>query len=72
MVTASAVNRAPQPVGRHAGAAAAGLLFLAIGLAAWLAHGQVEQLLADLDNEALDQASRTLQELVARQREQLV
>jgi Double sensory domain of two-component sensor kinase len=74
VVTASAVAPSPAPrrAGNGAAAALAGLLFLAFGLAAWLAHGQLEQLLATLDNESLDQASRTLQELVSRQREQLV
>ena len=48
------------------------LLFGALAFAAWLADGQLRQFLANLDDEALGQASRTLEELVNRQREQLV
>jgi len=48
------------------------LLFAALGFASWLADGQLRHLLSGLDDEALAQASRTLEELVNRQREQLV
>jgi hypothetical protein len=48
------------------------LLFAALGFASWLADGQLRRLLSGLDDEALGQASRTLEELVNRQREQLV
>jgi hypothetical protein len=48
------------------------LLFGALGFASWLADGQLRGLLSNLDDQALGQASRTLEELVNRQREQLV
>ncbi len=48
------------------------LLFAALGFASWLADGQLRNLLAALDDQALGQASRTLEQLVDRQREQLV
>jgi hypothetical protein len=48
------------------------LLFGALGFASWLADGQLRGLLSTLDDQALGQASRTLEELVNRQREQLV
>jgi hypothetical protein len=47
-------------------------LFAALGLTAWLADGQLRHLLSGLDDQALGHASRTLEELVNRQREQLV
>jgi hypothetical protein len=62
----------PQPAGGAGAIATAVLLFLALGFASWLADGQLRRLLASLDDEALGQASRTLEELVNRQREQLV
>jgi hypothetical protein len=62
----------PQPAGAAGAIATAVLLFLALGFASWLADGQLRRLLASLDDEALGQASRTLEELVNRQREQLV
>jgi hypothetical protein len=48
------------------------LLFAALGFASWLADGQLRGLLSNLDDQALGQAARTLEELVNRQREQLV
>jgi hypothetical protein len=67
----------PRPVPRRepAGAgviATAIVLFAALGVASWLADGQLRHLLFNLDDQALGQASRTLEELVNRQREQLV
>jgi hypothetical protein len=52
--------------------ATAVLLFAGLGFASWLADGQLRHLLSGLDDQALGQASRTLEELVNRQREQLV
>ena len=52
--------------------ATAVLLFAALGFASWLADGQLRRLFSSLDDQALGQASRTLEELVNRQREQLV
>src|SRR6185312_1877884 len=42
------------------------------GCAAWFANAQLEHVLSNLDDQALGQASRTFEELVNRQREQLV
>ena len=61
----------PQPAAVGVTATAL-LLFAALGFGCWLADGQLRHLLAGLDDEALGQASRTLEELVNRQREQLV
>ena len=61
-----------EPAGGAGVTATAILLFAALGFASWLADGQLRQLLSGLDDEALGQASRTLEELVTRQREQLV
>jgi hypothetical protein len=74
VVSASEPLPAPAPAtgGGVARAFAALLLFGALGGGAWLAHGQLEHLLSSLDDQALGQASRTLEELVNRQREQLV
>jgi len=63
---------APRPAGNGAAAAAAILLFATLGFGAWLGSEQLGRLLASQDDEALGQASRTLEELVNRQREQLV
>lgn len=52
--------------------AAAILLFATLGCAAWFANAQLEHVLSTLDDQALGQASRTFEELVNRQREQLV
>jgi hypothetical protein len=62
----------PQQDGGAGLIATAVLLFAALGLGGWLADGQVRRLLSGLDDQALGQASRTLEELVNRQREQLV
>src|SRR5207302_4148845 len=43
-----------------------------LGAAAWLANAELERVLSAQDDESLAQASRTLEELVNRQREQLV
>ncbi len=74
VVSAPAPLPAPAPAagGGVARAFTAILLFAALGFASWLADGQLRQLLSSLDDEALGQASRTLEELVNRQREQLV
>ena len=61
-----------EPAGGAGVTATAILLFAALGFASWLADGQLRHLLYGLDEEALGQASRTLEELVNRQREQLV
>ena len=61
-----------EPAGGTGVIATAILLFAALGFASWLADGQLRRLLSGLDDEALGQASRTLEELVNRQREQLV
>ena len=68
------VSSAPQrqPAGGAGVMATAIVLFAALGLASWLADGQLRRLLSGLDDEALGHASRTLEELVNRQREQLV
>ncbi|MFL5305895.1 MAG: hypothetical protein ACJ8F1_11820 [Polyangia bacterium] len=67
---------APPSRARSAGAVvatvAAILSFGALGAAAWLANAELDRVLSAQDDEALAQASRTLDELVARQREQLV
>ncbi len=62
----------PRPAGNGAARAAALLLFAALGTVTWLATDQMGRFLATLDDETLGQASRTLEELVNRQREQLV
>ena len=66
----------PPSRARSAGAVvatvAAILSFGALGAAAWLANAELDRVLAAQDDEALAQASRTLEELVNRQREQLV
>ncbi|MES1208262.1 MAG: cache domain-containing protein [Pseudomonadota bacterium] len=62
----------PRSAGRVVATAAAVLVFAAVGAAAWLGNAELERLLAAQDDEALAQASRTLEELVKRQREQLV
>jgi Double sensory domain of two-component sensor kinase len=75
VVSAPASVPAPPRVQRTGGAgviATAVLLFAALGFAAWLADGQLRRLLSGLDDEALGQASRTLEEVVNREREQLV
>ncbi len=74
VVSASELLPAPAtaPGGGVARAFTALLLFGALGAGAWLAQGQLEQVLSSLDDQALGQASRTLEELVNRQREQLV
>lgn len=67
---------APLPAPRAAGGVVAKLaavvLFAGLGAGAWLANGQLERLLSAQDDAALGHASRTLEELVNRQREQLV
>lgn len=60
-----------QPAGAGVTATAV-LLFAGLGFGSWLADGQLRHLLSGLDDQALGQASRTLEELVNRQREQLV
>ncbi|HVY40124.1 MAG TPA: hypothetical protein VHM31_19425 [Polyangia bacterium] len=74
VVTASAPVPAPRPrsAGGVVATVAAVLAFGALGAAAWLANAELERVLANQDDEALAQASRTLEELVNRQREQLV
>jgi hypothetical protein len=52
--------------------AAAIVLFATLGCAAWFANAQLEHVLSTLDDQALGQASRAFEELVNRQREQLV
>ena len=72
----TAPEPAPAPRPRSAGGVvamvAAVLAFGALGAAAWLANAELDRVLSNQDDEALAQASRTLQELVNRQREQLV
>lgn len=63
---------APRSGGGAAVTAAAILLFATLGCAAWFANAQLEHVLSALDDQALGQASRTFEELVNRQREQLV
>src|SRR5205085_10250193 len=43
-----------------------------LGAAAWMASEQLARMSSSLDDERLGQASRTLEQLVSRQREQLV
>ena len=74
VVTASESVPPPSPrgAGRVVATAMAILAFAAVGAAAWLANTELDRVLSTLDDEALGQASRTLEELVNRQREQLV
>ena len=62
----------PRSAGAVVATVAAILSFGALGAAAWLANAELERVLSAQDDEALAQASRTLEELVNRQREQLV
>jgi hypothetical protein len=68
----------PVPAARPAPARSGGtiataiLLFAALGAACWLTNERLQRFLADLDDQALGQAARTLEQLLARQREQLV
>lgn len=68
----SVVAPATRTGGGAAVTAAAILLFATLGCAAWFANAQLEHVLSSLDDQALGQASRTFEELVNRQREQLV
>jgi hypothetical protein len=74
VVTAPTPLPAPPPrsQGTAVTIATAILLFAALGFSSWLADGQLRMFFAGLDDQALGQASRTLEELVNRQREQLV
>jgi hypothetical protein len=62
----------PAPARSGGALAAAILIFAALGIACWLTNQRLDRLLSDLDDQALGQAARTLEQLVARQREQLV
>ncbi len=66
------LRRAPRSAGAVVATVAAILSFGALGAAAWLANAELDRVLSAQDDEALAQASRTLEELVNRQREQLV
>jgi hypothetical protein len=72
----TATEPAPPPrsgsAGRVVAAMAGMLVFAGVGAAAWLANAELDRMMSTLDDEALGQASRTLEELVNRQREQLV
>ncbi len=74
VVPASRPGPAPRSgsAGRLVATGAAILAFAALGAAAWLANAELDRVLSARDDEALAQASRTLEELVTRQREQLV
>ncbi|HLK89163.1 MAG TPA: hypothetical protein VKZ18_04660 [Polyangia bacterium] len=71
-----APSPAPLPTAaapRRAGALATALLiFAALGAACWVTNRQLQRFLSDLDDQALGEAARTLEQLIARQREQLV
>ena len=62
----------PAPAGSGGAIATAILIFAALGAGCWIADQQLQQFLSGLDDEVLGQASRTLEQLVNRQREQLV
>jgi hypothetical protein len=73
------VPPAPAPLAPHSGAAGSrgtimiGLLIVAVlGLGAWLADQQFKRFLTSLDEDALGQATRTLEHVLGRQRDQLV
>lgn len=70
--SAPAPPPAPRTGGLWAARAAAVLLFAGLGAAAWLANEQLRQMVFAQDDETLAEASRTLEQLVNRQREQLV
>jgi hypothetical protein len=74
LVSAPSPIRPPTPApARSGGAVATALLFFAaLGAACWLTNRRLQQFLSDLDDQVLGEASRTLEQLIARQREQLV
>lgn len=74
LVSAPSPIPAARPAPARSGGAigAAILIFAALGAACWLTHQRLESFLSDLDDRALGEASRTLEQLLARQREQLV
>lgn len=64
--------RIPAPTRRAGPLATALLIFAALGAACWLTHRRLQQFLSALDDQVLGEAARTLEQLIARQREQLV
>jgi len=75
IVTESAAPMAPAAPRSGVGVVlrvAAALLFATLGAAAWMSSEQLAGMSSSLDDERLAQASRTIEELVNRQREQLV
>jgi hypothetical protein len=62
----------PAPARSAPSIAVAILVFAAIGAACWLTNQKLQRFLSDLDDQALGEAARTLEQLIARQREQLV
>ena len=65
-------TRRPAPARSRSTIATAILIFAALGAACWMADRQLQRFLSDLDDQVLGQAARTLEQLVDRQREQLV
>jgi hypothetical protein len=74
LVSAPSPIPLPRPAPARSGGAivTAFLLLAALGAACWVTHRRLQQFLSDLDDQALAQASKTLEQLIARQREQLV
>ena len=73
VIPSAPTSSVPEPAPSRSGAVAvAGLVVLAtLGAGAWLADRQLKGFLSMLDDEALGQATRTLERLLDRQREQL-
>jgi hypothetical protein len=74
LVSAPSPLPPPRPAPARSGGAiaAAILIFAALGAVCWMTHRRLQQFLSDLDDQALDAAARTFEQLIARQREQLV
>jgi hypothetical protein len=70
----AAMAMAPQPApGRSLRALVAGVIVLAaLGAVSWTADRQMRRLLSSLDEDAVAEAARSLDQLLARQRDQLV
>src|SRR5688572_17299142 len=75
VVSPPAAMHAPQPAPARssAGAMMAGIVVLAaLGAVSWTADRQVRRFLSSLDDDIVGQAARSLDQLLARQRDQLV
>jgi len=62
----------PSPGGARGAIAAAFMLVVAMGAVSWTADRLLKRFLSELDDQLLDQATATLEQLLGRQREQLV